>query len=471
MLFNSFAFVIFVIVTMALYYMPFTRRFQVWLLILSSFFFYAYNNPTLLLLLLASTLVTALLSHAVFYDYKSKQYLWMVCGVAVSLGILAFFKYSPLIAKTLLPRQNAAARFIMLIPLPIGISFFTFEGVSLIVDAFRARREGAHPLVLPPGHATHIRNTAFFVSFFPHLIAGPIIKAHQFFPQIETKRFRDIDWERAFKCLVMGYFLKMVVADNLKDQTFWIDNQVFQIKFSSLTLIFLVYGYSMQIFADFAGYSLIAIGVAELFGYELMTNFNFPYIARSFGEFWQRWHISLSTWLKEYLYVPLGGNRKGNARTYAHLLVVMFLGGLWHGAAWSYAVWGTWHGMLLLIERGLKKRFTFKEGLATNALSMAVVFFFVTVGWLFFKLPEFGNVIFYFRKITTNLHLAHDWPKIIVVCTYSAPVILYHAYYLLKKKEGISRVLGRFDYILYAIALFLILTNSGSSNEFIYFQF
>ena len=243
----------------------------------------------------------------------------------------------------------------------------------------------------------HFRNTALFKSFFPYLVAGPIVKAHEFYPQIEAKNLQDIAWETAFRCLVVGYFLKMVVADNLKDATFWIEYPHF-LRHSSVGLLALLFGFSMQIFADFAGYSLIAIGLGHLFGYNLPTNFNFPYLSRSFSEFWKRWHISLSTWLRDYLYFPLGGNRKGKIRTYLNLFIVMFLGGLWHGASWKYAVWGSFHGLALAVERLFRNKINLPRHWVLDSLRVLVVFSFVTFAWLLFRLPTLKQVYDYLGR-------------------------------------------------------------------------
>ena len=227
----------------------------------------------------------------------------------------------------------------------------------------------------------------------------------------------------------------------------------------------------MQIFADFAGYSLIALGLAELFGYRLPENFRFPYISRSFSEFWTRWHISLSTWLKEYLYVPLGGNRKGRWRTYLNLFVVMILGGLWHGAAWSYAVWGAFHGVALAVEKLLRAdRPSAEELWAIQWLRMACVFSAVTLGWLLFKLPHFEDVLLYFKAIGHNLHFQKNRATLLLVPLYALPVIAYHLYHVYTARRSDSG-LFRWHFVFYGIMLFLLIVGSGGSGDFIYFQF
>jgi len=331
MLFNSFAFLALLVMTWIAYYSVPSARIQIPILILASLVFYSYNQPILVFLLLFSVGINIVSSYYVTYGNVKHRKVFAIGGVVLNLGILAFFKYSPLFARTFFKGTNSIGEFLITIPLPIGISFFTFQGISLVVDVFREKYFKSREVV-PVSFVEHAQRVMFFKSFFPQLISGPIVKAHEFLPQIGVKRIRDVQWERCFKSLVLGYFLKMVVADNLKDYTFWIAYPYFETK-STLTLLVMLFGYSCQIFADFAGYSLIAIGLARLFGYDFKDNFNFPYLSTSFKEFWKRWHISLSSFLMEYLYIPLGGNRKGRVRTYINLMITMILGGLWHGAA------------------------------------------------------------------------------------------------------------------------------------------
>ena len=473
MLFNSVPFVFLVAITFGLYYLEFMRRWQVQLLTAASFLFYAWEKPILLSLLLTSIAINVVTSYMIAVDRQSRRRLWAVWGVALNLGLLLFFKYSPLFARSFFGgTATSIGQFLITIPLPIGISFFTFQGISLVVEVFRdqdasRQKSGSAPRVVPHDFMEHLRNTALFKSFFPYLVAGPIVKAHEFYPQIEIKTFRQIQWHTAFRALVVGYFLKMVVADNLKDATFWIEYPYFQ-RDSSLTLIVLLFGYSFQIFADFAGYSLIAIGLGHLFGYTLPTNFNFPYLARSFSEFWTRWHISLSTWLREYLYFPLGGNRRGKARTYLNLFIVMFLGGLWHGAAWSYAIWGTFHGLALAIERFCETRITLPRHWTITSLRVMAVFSFVTLAWLLFKLPKFEHVLGYLSAAINN---RTDTRYVIVasVLTYSTPVILYYVWHLLQPRW--ANQLRRYECLVLGALLVGIALNSGSPQKFIYFQF
>lgn len=501
MLFNSFTFVIFVLITFYLYYLPYLRKFQVPLLVVASFVFYGWESPKLLILLLISIILNAITSfNAAQSLSKGKKLAWAFFGVTINLLILGLFKYAALLTNLWLNIFNISYQpedrlisLLLHLPLPIGISFYTFQGISLVVDVLH--QQDISPELSPavePDEKPHKRwlnytfKTAFFISFFTQLVAGPIVKAKNFYPQIMPKYFRDIPWNFVFRTVLLGYFLKMVVADNLKDYTYFI--KYYQ-GLAGGTGIILLFGYSMQIFADFAGYSLIAIGTAAAFGYTLSPNFNFPYISRSLSEFWRRWHISLSTWLKEYLYIPLGGNRKGKLRTYLNLIIVMTLGGLWHGASWNYAVWGIFHGCGLAVERLLGEKQKSKSDSSKakakyiqviwNVIQWLIVFGFVSLGWLFFNL-SFSQSLDFIITMIRNISVQPDVRLVLPVLIFSLPVIIYHGIYQIsclspQLSQEFSRLFNRISKwgqdLAWAIMLALIFLNSGSSNAFIYFQF
>lgn len=470
MLFNSYAFAILVIVTFAVYYCRLWPRGQVIVLIVSSLVFYGYSQPYLLILLSVSASINAVASYWVhFDDDNKKKRLYALAGVSFNLLVLAFFKYNKLLDGLFV--TNDTIQFLVTLPLPIGISFYTFQGISLVLDTYQHNTD--RQVHIHRNFLRHFRDTFFFVTYFPQLVAGPIVKAHYFFPQIGDKRLKDVDWNTVFKALVTGYFLKSVVADNLKEQTFWIAAPYFETQ-ASLTLVTMLFGYSMQIFADFAGYSLIAIGIAGLFGYRLPINFNYPYIASSIADFWRRWHISLSTWLRDYLYFSLGGNKKGRARTYINLLTVMGLGGLWHGAAVSYAVWGLWHGVGLVIERFFRNLgyVRIKPGVISTSIRIILVFSFVSFGWLLFKLTNFPDAVNYLRAMRDNTAIAPRYVILINIVIYSLPVFVYHLLYLAKQaKHPIAGIVAKSQHYFYGTMIFLILVNGGIPGEFIYFQF
>jgi alginate O-acetyltransferase complex protein AlgI len=475
MLFTSGAFFVFLAVTFAVYYLPWRGAWQIRWLVLASLFFYAYDVPALVLLLLSVAAADVFISRKVITSPRAKM--WAAAGVVANLTALAFFKYNHLILQTFPALSEVSAdpvRFLLMLPLPIGISFYTFHGISLLVDTFR-KGSARNDVSSARGALEHSQNTLLYVSFFPQLIAGPIVKAHQFYPQIGRKYLRDIDWDGATTALIVGYFLKVVIADNLSQQTFWLSYPYF-LSDSTWDLIGLLFGYSMQIFSDFAGYSLIAIGLAKLFGYNLPTNFFFPYISETFSEFWRRWHISLSSWLRDYLYFPLGGNRRGRLRTYLNLVIVMGLGGMWHGAAWSYGIWGLWHGVALSIERMFSgRRFYESRAVGFQIARGLLVFTVVTAGWLLFKLPNFEHVIAYVQTIFRNTHAQTNLMLGLVIALYSLPAVAYHLNYLagsnVRGRGGVYILDGRVRHILLGFLLVAIFLNPGPSTAFIYFQF
>jgi alginate O-acetyltransferase complex protein AlgI len=460
-------FFLFYIVTFVAYYLVKNARLQVLILLSASLIFYAYQSAPLLAVFLLSWLTTSLSSYGILTANNSRRAkLFSTIGVLTNLGLLGFFKYKFLVLHNLHALFNKTPQtmgeWLILAPLPIGISFYTFHGISLLIDVYR-RNAAISPEMNGPKHFT---DTLFYLVFFPQLIAGPIIKAKDFYPQVGLKRVQDVDFSECFHILILGFFLKVVIADNLSEQTFWIAYPYFQWK-SSINLLVLLYGYSAQIFADFAGYSLIAIGLAKLLGYKLPDNFNFPYLSGSISEFWRKWHISLSSWLRDYLYIPLGGSKKGVVRTYVNLIIVMFLGGLWHGAAWSFAVWGLWHGIGLAIERPwLDSRFMTSTNPLLRGIRIFLVFNFVSIGWLFFKLQDFSQALSYVGTMIKSDANSVALRDISLIGIYSSAVLFYHLISTYKSK--MPRFLND---AIYGAMLFLILTNPGPSKPFIYFQF
>ena len=491
MLFNSWTFAAFLVVVFLGYYfgpsaLSRTAAGQIGWLTLASFIFYGWHTPWLVILLAISTFINAEAGRRLLDPAATRAQRLRVLWVALTfnLSALGFFKYASLFSRLLLPAAlwEKWKPFLGNVPLPIGISFYTFQGISLVMDLWRAGAEGVPGATFPRGARETLwfqERTWFFKSFFPQLISGPIVKAHEFFHQIGRKELRNVDWEGAVKHLVAGFFLKMVVADNLKEATVALSYPKFM-GLSRLTLVMLLYAFSFQIFADFCGYSMIAIGLGKLFGYELPINFRYPYLSRSITEFWRRWHISLSTWLRSYLYIPLGGNRHGSLRTYFNLFLVMFLGGLWHGAAWSYAVWGMAHGVLLALERMAGVRASEaaveKPWTVAAAVRAFIVFNLVSVLWLLFKLPHFEHVIAYFKCLMrSGGGLAPQ--TLYVISVFSIPVVLMHLHnaagnWRLRLREQVGDHSWAWtEASVYAAMVLLIIVNSGTPGEFIYFQF
>ena len=473
MLFNSYIFVLFLAVTLVLYYLAPLRRHQIGLLIVASSFFYAFHDITLLVLLAISIGINAVSSYAVDYGAPDRRRLYATLGVVANVAILIFFKYSPMLSRSIFAPSDNLGDFLLTIPLPLGISFYTFQGISLLIDVFRERQRhtspsGTEPMVAP-SFGEHLRRTYLFISFFPQLVAGPIVKAQHFMPQIGLKRLADVDWEFCFRNLVVGYFLKMAVADNLKEFTYLIQYPYFLL-YKPIDLFMLVLGFAFQLFADFGGYSSIALGLAGMFGYRLHINFNYPYFASSFHNFWKRWHISLSNFLMEYLYFPIVRILPGRWAPYFTLVIVMALGGLWHGTTWNFLVWGFVHGVFLSSERLVFKIMGWRLNRIRSIPYQALVLLLLVLSCLLFAL-DVNNAVLYLQMMFSRFTLSFDTHLVFHLIAYSLPVLLYHIHGTRREKVGVGPIGLRFQYGVFAVMLFLIMFNSGPPTSFIYFQF
>lgn len=473
MLFISATFVIFTAAVFIFYYIPCLRKYQIHILIIASLLFYGYNNPYNIIILIISILINSIISYEI-HIHKRYALLLTVAGIITNILILSFFKYNAFITHALSVNASIPEKmmhYIISLSLPLGISYFTFQAISLLIDSYRQTTNMTKENIKIGGFIDHAINSALFLSFFPKQSSGPIITANRFFPQLSEKFFQSIDWRSTFKLLIAGLFFKLVIADNLKDYTFWMRYPEFT-ALSSIDLIILMHAYAFQFFADFAGYSLIAIGIGHLFGYSLPMNFNYPYIATSCSDFWSRWHISLSSWLRDYLYIPLGGNRKGAVRTGVNLLLVMVIAGVWHGATLNFLLWGLWHGIGLVAGTVLKFIFGPPNGnsMIRNIVKIILIFHFVSIGWLFFKLPEASHVYAYLASIANNLFIKPNMKNMIPIFIYSSPVIIHHIFYFVKNSDKL-KFFSKYDYIFYGLLLFFILLNKGDENAFIYFQF
>ncbi len=509
MLFNSWDFLVLLLVTVVLYYFPIgvslRRVWQVALLLAASAIFYAWENPKLLILLAASCVLNAVaVERILFYRSRNKEEpegrksgdpakRWMQWSVAANLLLLAFFKYAAFIAGWIpdVWIGEVALEWFRDIPLPVGISFYTFQGISLVVDTWR-RDISPHSVEIlrlrGRDRVGSVRDLSFYISFFPQLVAGPIVKARDFLDQIGAKVFRDVDWITVRRGLVTGYFLKVFVADNLAEQTGILTLGGEKVEgLSTVVSMSLLYSYSFQIFADFAGYSLIAIGLGALFGYRLPPNFNFPYLSTSITEFWRRWHLSLSSWLRDYLYIPLGGNRTSAGRTYFNLFLVMFLGGLWHGAAWKFALWGSLHGLFLAAERlvgrearaGKLEKFSVAKRPFNICCSVFImikwffVFHVVAFLWLTFMMPDMASIAAFLQAVS-SMSLGFSGPPVFGLGFYGSAVVAYHAWgWLAEHRSHFARRLARspLEPLCHAMMIFLVVTNPGAPQGFIYFQF
>ncbi len=395
--FQTQGFVVFTLLVLAVYWLT-PRRWntvRVCLLVVASYHFYAAWNASLAFLVTATATFDYLMARWMdTIDSRPRRRAVMWLSIGVNLGVLCYFKYRGFFLNELhdaLAKLGGAPSWGKLSPLdiliPFGISFYTFEAISYAVDVFQRKIKAERSLP----------HFLLFILFFPHLVAGPIVRAGDFLPQ--ARRIKRWNWVRVqlgVQLLLMGLFKKFAIADRMAVFCDGLPGQPGPLlspeTHNSSAIWLAVLAYAVRIYADFSGYSDMAVGTAHLFGFKLTQNFNTPYLSRNVQEFWQRWHISLSTWLRDYLYIPLGGNRHGPTWTNINLMVTMLLGGLWHGASWGYVVWGVLHGLMLVVHRQFKGWADTRPGvqaaLATSSgtvLRVVVTFFCVMVCWVFFR--------------------------------------------------------------------------------------
>lgn len=349
-------------------------------LLIASYLFCAYADWKFAIVLAIITLVT-------WYCARTQKLSWL--GILVSAAALVFFKYTNFFAESFAKLLGHNYTQLTLL-LPLGISFYTFSAIGYIVDVSKGKLK-----------AESLENVALYLSFFPKLTSGPIQKDIDFFGQIKQRR--AIAWNLigdGLQIFIFGLFKKLVLADRLSVFV----NQVYDtpLAFGSLTVLGAAVAYSLQIYFDFSGYSDMAIGVGRMLGIDLPRNFNLPYLAHNVTEFWKRWHITLSAWLQEYIYIPLGGSRKGKARTYGNLILTMAIGGIWHGANWTFVIWGLLNGIALAVHKiwmectGSKKK---KHSAAANLISIVCTFLFTTLCWIFFRAESLSKAMLIIRRI------------------------------------------------------------------------
>lgn len=467
MLFNSLAFAVFLPIVFFTYWLL-PEKYRVFFLFLSSYYFYMNWNVKYVVLILFTTVVsyvTALLLQRTTETGKRKMLL--ILSLAASMGVLFFFKYLDLF-------QNFVGHFagmfaISLHPvtlqlmLPVGISFYTFQTLSYVIDVYRGQEKAESDFI----------TYAAFISFFPQLVAGPIERTGNLLPQIKGKK--TFSYEQAvlgLKLMAWGFFKKLVIADNL---AVYVDNIYNDVQYhQGFSLILATLFFTIQIYCDFSGYSEIAIGTAKLFGINLMTNFSSPYFSGSLKEFWSRWHISLSSWFRDYVYIPLGGNRMGKGKKIRNLLITFAVSGLWHGANYTYILWGLMHGIGQVIENFFQKK---KRWFLT--------FVYVAAAWVFFRARSVTEAMYIFCHMFAGIKSPVAYfingflelkMKAVDGVALLCAVGLLGAYDYVALKENPLLKLGRLPkwgrmLIYYGFLLFVLMFASFNSKEFVYFQF
>ncbi|TGK59264.1 MBOAT family protein [Leptospira wolffii] len=475
-------FFFFLLIFLLRWILPFFRFFPAWIpkpfLLIGSYCFYLSWNPKFGFLLFATSLLDFCIGKNMGPAGAKHNRLLLALSVGANLSVLAFFKYFNFFIESGNALFSAFGLFLPFpvwhIVLPVGISFYTFQSLSYTIDVYRGE--------IPP--EKNFWNYALFLSFFPQLVAGPIVPARAFLPQLaEWKNWASLDIREGLVLILIGVWKKAVLADTIAE----ISDLVFRApdSVSSFHAWMGVFAYSLQIYFDFSGYTDIALGSALLLGFRLVENFRMPYLASSFSDFWRRWHISLSSWLRNYLYIPMGGSRKGDLRTYSNLMITMLLGGLWHGASWNFVVWGGIHGALLATERFfdfsfLKPRKEEKRerlGAFLSIVYRGFVILSVVLVWIFFRSPNWEITIRVFSKLflwSQGLEPNPFWTRIFVSVFFLFSVSTW-----IGSREESK---GRFKnwYLGLNPVLFGILVSSGlliavlfsaDSQPFLYFVF
>lgn len=483
MVFNSLQFGVFFVVVFTTYVLIHRRlTLRNAFLLVASYYFYGAWDWRFLSLIIISTLLDytcgRLLDRAARIEaqgdepdkLKRRRKLILLASVAGNLGILGFFKYCDFFVGSAVEALTALGlpfRYETLgIILPVGISFYTFQTLSYTIDLYRKK--------IPV--EKNLLTFAVYVAFFPQLVAGPIERASRLLPQVASvRRLSLARFYEGCYLIFWGLFKKIVVADNLAT----IVDSAFQGSTpTGGTALVALYAFAFQIYCDFSGYSNIARGCSKTMGFDLMVNFNLPYFATSPRDFWRRWHISLSTWLRDYLYIPLGGNRKGPWRTKVNLMLTMVLGGIWHGAAWTFVIWGAYHGVLLIAHRALEpflsRYLTFQGRFRRSVwqwLRVLFVFHLTCLGWLIFRATSVAQIGSFLRAIVTSFHITGSGMKGLL--TFTSILVIVNLFQYVRND---TKVVGRMPVfargVFYA-ALFLVCMLYGefAGAEFIYFQF
>jgi alginate O-acetyltransferase complex protein AlgI len=464
MLFNTIDFIVFLPIVVFIYYLlPQKGRWI--LLLLASYFFYGSWKLNYLAFIIISTVIDyacGLKMDKIVSKKKKKPFL--ILSLVSNLGLLFFFKYYNFFAENL--NSGIASNFPILedVILPVGISFYTFQTLSYSVDVYHSRQKAE----------SHLGYFALYVSFFPQLVAGPIERFSNLTPQFKTeKKINYQNISNGLRLILFGLFIKMVIADNVSG----IVEKVYEtpLAYSSWDVLLSSFLYSFQIYSDFFGYSTIAIGSARLLGINLMDNFKTPYLSRNIAEFWQRWHISLSTWFRDYLYYPMGGNRVNKFKWYLNVLTIFIVSGIWHGANWTFIFWGALFGIVYILEKLASKYIAFAErNVFFNAILILKTFVLTTLIWVFFRSKSIDEAFEFLSRIFEFSSQSEAELIVPLYVWFSLSLFIISEFSLFNSRfdEKLNKIAFPLRWTIYSILLFSILVFSGVDDfPFIYFQF
>ena len=482
MLFNSLAYLVFLPAAFLLYWFS-PQKIRPGILLLISYYFYLSAGTAFVLLLIATTLLTWGMGLFIEKRRGERSAKWSLAFTLIIIfSLLGFFKYYNFLLGSFTDFLRLFAiqiePHLLNLIMPVGISFYSFQSAGYLIDVYRGKSSAEKsPLKL-----------ALFVSFFPQIIAGPIGRSDHLLPQFNEKRTFDAEKaSEGLRLMLWGFFKKLIIADSLAKYV----DRVFDLVpyFFGMTFIMAAVMYTFEIYCDFSGYSDIAIGTAKLFNIDLMTNFKSSYFSRSLQEFWSRWHISLSSWFRDYLYIPLGGNRKGKFRKNLNLLITMLVSGLWHGANWTFVVWGGLHGIYQVAEGFLKEKFGKpKETVLSNIVHGVITFGLVCIAWVFFRANSIGDAIYIVTHFHNGVvfHFLDAWEKMTVdmqitavgLVKLLASIVFLMVYDFISLKKDIPKEMGKWKivprWIVYLALVILIIVSKlhgGTTQQFIYFNF
>ncbi len=473
MIFNSLPFIIFLPIVFIIYWSLRNKnlKYQNSILLIASYIFYGWWDWRFLSLIAFSTVVDYIIGIKIDNSKTKKEKKnFLLVSLIVNIGLLGFFKYFNFFISSFEESINSLGftfdTWTLNIILPVGISFYTFQTLSYSIDIYKGKIK----------HTKDFISFAVFVSFFPQLVAGPIERASHLLPQFLKKR--EFNYRTAItgvSLISYGFFKKLVIADRL---AIYVNSVFGDIEnANTISLVFGIIFFSFQIYADFSGYSLIARGISKLLGFDLMINFNKPYLANSIPDFWRRWHISLSTWFRDYLYIPLGGNRVSILRNYYNLIIVFLVSGLWHGANWTFVIWGALHGIYQIVYLQYKKSINTKytKTKIRQFADVLLVYFFVTFAWIFFRANSLNHAIAYINKIiefdfSLNLvQISAEKGPLNLLISMLVIVMLYLSY-LLPNNMSFKKVHSHIAFNVITILIIFLIGINGKA-EFIYFQF
>jgi alginate O-acetyltransferase complex protein AlgI len=460
MLFTTFTFVRFLLIVLALFYVL-PQRYRRYLLLAASLLFYMAWNVKFVLLILGLITVDYFAALWISKRQGAERRMALLVSLAANIGMLGWFKYANFARETWLHLLHPGAVVQPLnIILPLGISFHTFQSISYVIDVYRGEQLAV----------TSYIDYALFVSFFPQLVAGPIVRAREFFHDFwNWKAPTGAEWQQGIAMILTGYVKKLVFADQfaLVADGYFANPTLMPGRVPAWTGTI---AFALQIFFDFSGYTDIAIGVAQLFGFHFPENFRRPYLSASITEFWRRWHMTLSRWLRDYIYISLGGNRKGEVRTYLNLMATMLLGGLWHGASWNFVIWGGYHGALLAVERMVWGRGE-RTGLLRIPLTV-ITFLLVCVGWVFFRAKTLAAAWFVVGQMVSKIRgdsLLSPWQW--RLATLALVVALAEEYWGMLTRLTVSPVWARTLAVVVALLVIELFSATEQTIPFVYFQF